>query len=417
MLRGVSSQSNFVWRSNLFQARNLNIHEWQSKELLQKFGVTVQKFGLVKDVAEASKIAAKLNAEELVIKAQIHAGGRGKGTFDNGFKGGVHLCKTPEEAENLCKSMLGHSLITKQTSKQGVPVNSIMIAEAIDIVKETYFSILLDRKHLGPVMVASPDGGMDIEAVAEKTPERIFQLPIDIVKGPSVADTEALAEKLGFKDGAIKDAAQQMRKLYEAFIQTDATQIEINPLALTNKGVVYAADAKLNFDDNAQFRQEKIWKCQDTTEEDPKEVEAANAKLNYIAMDGTIGCLVNGAGLAMATMDIIKLYGASPANFLDVGGSASAKQITTAFKIITSDKNVKGLLVNIFGGIMRCDVIAEGIIEAAKSIKLQVPLVVRLEGTNVEKGKQLLAQSGLKVITADNLDDAAQKAVKSIKKD
>jgi succinyl-CoA synthetase beta subunit len=350
-----------------------------------------------------------------VIKAQVLAGGRGKGTFDTGFKGGVHLCKTGDEAVKLCEAMLGHRLITKQTPPEGAPVKSVMIAEAINIKQEAYFSILLDRKHLGPVMVASPDGGMDIEAVAEKTPERIFAVPIDIIKGPTVAQTEQLAKDIGFKGAQAVDAATQMRKLYEAFVSTDATQIEINPLALTDTGKVYVADAKLNFDDNAEYRQAGIWKYHDTAEEDPREVEAAKAKLNYVAMDGNIGCMVNGAGLAMATMDIISLYGESPANFLDVGGSANVQQITQAFKIITSDPKVKGILVNIFGGIMRCDVIAQGIIEAAKTLKLQVPLVVRLEGTNVEKGKKMLADSGLRIIPADNLDDAAQKAVKSIR--
>ncbi len=382
---------------------------------MKGFGCTVQKFGVVREASEAKQVASKLNAAELVIKAQILAGGRGKGTFDNGFKGGVHLCKTPDEAEKLCSKMLGHKLITKQTPPEGVAVKSVMIAEAINIKQEAYFSILLDRKHLGPVMVASPDGGMDIETVAEKTPERIFTVPVDIVKGPTVAQTEQLAKDIGFSGPQAVDAATQMRKLYEAFVTTDATQIEINPLALTDTGKVCVADAKLNFDDNAEYRQAEIWKYQDTAEDDPREVEAAKAKLNYVAMDGNIGCMVNGAGLAMATMDIISLYGASPANFLDVGGSANVQQITQAFKIITSDPKVKGLLVNIFGGIMRCDVIAQGIIEAAKTLNLQVPLVVRLEGTNVEKGKQMLASSGLRIIPADNLDDAAQKAVKSIK--
>ena len=396
-------------------SRALNIHEWQGKELLQKYGCTVQKFGVVKEASQASEVASRLKADELVVKAQVHAGGRGKGTFSNGFKG-VHLCKTAQEAEELCNSMLGHNLVTKQTPPGGVRVSAVMIAEAIDIKKEAYFSILLDRAHMGPVMVASPDGGMDIEAVAENTPERIFTVPVDIIKGPTVAQTEQLAKDIGFSGPQAVDAANQMRKLYDAFVDTDATQIEINPLALTETGKVYVADAKLNFDDNAAHRQKEVWNYADNTEEDPREIEAQKANLNYVGMDGNIGCMVNGAGLAMATMDIISLYGAKPANFLDAGGGASAEQITKAFRIITSDPAVEGVLVNIFGGIVRCDTIATGIIEAAKTLNLTVPLVVRLEGTNKAEGYELLGKSGINLIVADNLDDAAQKAVNAIKK-
>ena len=312
--------------------------------------------------------------------------------------------------------MLGNRLITKQTGEHGVPVQKVMIAEAINIVKETYFSIVMDRAYNGPVLVGSPKGGMDIEAVAHDTPEAIFKDAIDIEKGPSREQALKMAKNLGFEGNAVQEAAKQIEKLYEVFIKTDSTQVEINPLALTDKGEVFAADAKMNFDDNAYFKQPEIFAYRDTAEEDPLEVEAGKYGLNYVAMDGNIGCMVNGAGLAMATMDIIKLYGGDPANFLDVGGSASVEQVTQAFRIITTDSKVKAILVNIFGGIMRCDVIAQGVIEAARNINLKVPLVVRLAGTNVELGKQLLANSGLPIISADDLDDAAKKAVKAISK-
>ena len=312
--------------------------------------------------------------------------------------------------------MLGQKLVTKQTGGKGVLVEKVMVAEAINIVKETYFSILMDRAFGGPVMVGSPKGGMDIEAVAHETPEAIFKEPIDIEEGPSKEQCLKMAKDLGFEGNAQQEAAKQIERLYDVFIKTDATQVEINPLALTDKGEVVAADAKMNFDDNAYFKQPEIFAYRDTAEEDPLEVEAAKYNLNYVAMDGNIGCMVNGAGLAMATMDIIKLYGGEPANFLDVGGSASAEQVTHAFRIITTDPKVKAILVNIFGGIMRCDVIAQGVIEAAKKINLKVPLIVRLAGTNVELGKELLDKSGLTIISADDLDDAAKKAVQAIKK-
>jgi len=400
------------------QFRQLNIHEYQSKELMDKFGVKTQKWRLATTPKQARKVAEELGNKdkELVIKAQVHAGGRGKGVFSNGFKGGVHLFKTPDEAEKLASSMLGSRLVTKQTTKDGVLVQKVMIAEAINIAKETYFSILMDRAYNGPVMVGSPKGGMDIEAVAHDTPEAIFKEPIDIEKGPSEEQCVRMAKNLGFEGNNVQEAARQIEKLYEVFIKTDATQVEINPLALTDKGEVFAADAKMNFDDNAYFKQPEIFTYRDPAEEDPLEVEAGKFGLNYVAMDGNIGCMVNGAGLAMATMDIIKLYGGDPANFLDVGGSASVEQVTQAFRIITTDPKVKAILVNIFGGIMRCDVIAQGVIEAARKINLQVPLIVRLAGTNVELGKKLLANSGLTIISADDLDDAAKKAVKSLSK-
>lgn len=393
-------------------ARSLNIHEYQSKALMDKFGINTQKWKLATNKKEAFEGASALNAPEFVVKAQIHAGGRGKGTFDNGFQGGVHLCKDPKVAADLADSMLGHNLVTKQTPKEGVPVRMVMICESLDFHKEYYFAILMDRATNGPVLVASPQGGMDIEAVAEKTPELIFKEPIDIFKGIQPDQTKRLAEKLGFQN--VPQAQDQMERLYKLFLSTDSTQVEINPFVETSSGEVYCVDAKINFDDNAAFRQKDIFALRDPTEEDPREVEASKFDLNYIGMDGSIGCMVNGAGLAMATMDIIKLYNGSPANFLDVGGGANVKQITEAFKIISSDPQVKAILVNIFGGIMKCDVIANGIVEALKQIELEMPLVVRLAGTNVELGKKILKESGYNIVTADDLDDAAQKAVKSI---
>lgn len=401
---------------NRITVRNLNIHEYQSKELMDKYGITTQKWRLVTSVDQTVDAAKSLNAKELVIKAQIHAGGRGKGAFkENGFKGGVHLCKTPEEARTLVEKMLGKSLITKQTGPEGAPVQKIMIAESINLQKELYFAILMDRNSQGPVMVASPSGGMDIETVAETTPELIYKEVVDITKGPLPEQTKRLAEKLGFTGKDIDQAQDQMRRLYELFLKSDATQVEINPFAVTTEGKLYCVDAKINFDDNAAFRQKEIFAYRDASQEDPREVAAAKFELNYIGMDGSIGCMVNGAGLAMATMDIIKLYKGNPANFLDVGGSANEKQVTEAFKILDSDPRVKAILVNIFGGIMKCDIIANGILTACKQVKLRMPLVVRLAGTNVEIGKKLLQESGLNIITADDLDDAAIKAVATTK--
>jgi len=401
----------------LMQARELNLQEYSSKALMDKFGVRTQKWRLATTPEEAESAAKDLNAQELVVKAQILAGGRGKGTFDNGFKSGVHLCKTPSEARALAEKMLGHKLTTKQTTPEGVLVNKLMIAQSIDLAKELYFAILMDRQFKGPVMVASPKGGVDIETVAEETPELIFKEAIDINAGVKPEQTRRLAQKLGFdSEKKIADAQKQMANLYDLFIKCDATQVEVNPFAETPSGELYCVDAKINFDDNAAFRQQEVFAQGDTSEDDPREVAASKVGLNYIGMDGNIGCMVNGAGLAMATMDIIKLYKGSPANFLDVGGGANEQQVTEAFKILTGDPKVKAILVNIFGGIMKCDVIAQGIIAAAKQVKLNIPLVVRLEGTNVGLGKELLEKSGLEVITATNLDDAAQKAVAAITK-
>lgn len=310
--------------------------------------------------------------------------------------------------------MLGYNLITKQTPPNGVTVQKIMIAESIDIKRETYVSIVMDRDSGGPVFVVSPKGGVDIEKVAEEDPNAIFKEVVDITKGPQKEQLERLARSLEFKENQISDVADQLDKLYKLFIGLDATQVEINPFAETPEGKVYCVDAKINFDDNAMFRHPDVYEMRDTAEEDPRELEAQKHNLNYVAMDGTIGCMVNGAGLAMATMDIIKLNNGEPANFLDVGGSANEQQVTEAFKIITSDKQVKAVLVNIFGGIMKCDTIAKGIVAAAKSINLQIPLIVRLQGTNVDKGKKILEESGINIVTANDLDDAAKKAVQAI---
>eukprot|EP01130_Rhizamoeba_saxonica_P019060 TRINITY_DN9774_c0_g1_i1.p1 TRINITY_DN9774_c0_g1~~TRINITY_DN9774_c0_g1_i1.p1 ORF type:complete len:417 (-),score=129.55 TRINITY_DN9774_c0_g1_i1:36-1286(-) len=402
-----------VTKNQVCSARYLNLHEYQSKKLMDDFGVRTQKWKLATSHQEALNVCKQLDGQ-LVVKAQVLAGGRGKGTFDNGFKGGVHLADTAEEAAELTQKMLGNKLITKQTPPDGVPVNKVMIAEAIDLETELYLSILMDRESDGPVVVASTEGGMDIEAVAEQTPEKIFQQPIDINNGPTDEQLTKIATNLGFTGELVDQCKEQVARLYELFIKLDAVQVEINPLALTPENLIYCADAKIGFDDNAQFRHKEIFEQADTTEDDPREVEAAKHNLNYIGMEGNIGCMVNGAGLAMATMDIIKLYNGSPANFLDVGGSANEEQITEAFKILTSDPQVKAILVNIFGGIMKCDVIASGVVAAAKSINLQVPLIVRLSGTNVERGNQILKESGIEVITANDLDDAAAKATASI---
>ncbi len=398
--------------------RFLNLHEYQSKDLMNKFNVRVQR-GIMADSAEKAEAAGKqlmeTGAKELVIKAQIHAGGRGKGHFaETGFKGGVQLSKDPVKIGQFAKNMLGYSLVTKQTPPEGQKVQKVLVHESINFTEEKYFAIVMDRSYGGPVLVVSKQGGMDIEEVAEKDPNAIVMIPVDIVEGIKDAQVEKAAVALGFEGKVKEDAKEQMKNLYSIFRKTDATQVEINPLVLADNGKIYCVDAKINFDDNAAFRQKDIYAQRDFTMEDPREVAASEYNLNYIGLDGNIGCMVNGAGLAMATMDIIKLNGGSPANFLDVGGGANAKQVEEAFKILTSDKNVKGLLVNIFGGIMKCDIIAEGIIAAARNIKLNVPLVVRLEGTNVEKGIKMLKESGLPIISATNLDDAAKQIVNAV---
>ncbi|XP_050390647.1 succinate--CoA ligase [GDP-forming] subunit beta, mitochondrial [Patella vulgata] len=393
------------------QVRCLNLQEYQSKMLMAENGINVQRFQVASSPGDALEISEKLNVDEYVIKAQILAGGRGKGTFSNGFQGGVHLTKDKRKVNEFVDKMLGQTLVTKQTPKDGVKVSKVMVAEALDIERETYFAILMDRKYNGPVMVGSPEGGMDIEEVAEKRPEAIFTDPIDILTGVTHEQALKMASNLGFVGDKQKEAAAQILNLYKLFVKVDATQVEINPFGETDTGRVVCFDAKINFDDNAAFRQTEVFAMDDMAESDPREVEAAKSNLNYIGLDGNIACLVNGAGLAMATMDIIKLHGGSPANFLDVGGNVTEKQVYDAFKLLTADKQVKAILVNIFGGIVNCATIANGITNACKSINLTLPLIVRLEGTNVEEAKQILKDSNLPILSAANLDDAAKKAV------
>jgi len=389
----------------------MNIHEYQAQELLRKFGVATPRGKSASTPEEAESAAVELGTNELVVKAQIHAGGRGKGTFSNGFKGGVHLCNSPAEVREIAGKMLGQTLVTHQTGPNGRVVHKVLVTEQAAPAREIYFAILLDRATAVPIVVASTEGGVEIEAVAAKTPEKILREKVDPLAGLQAYQARKLAKQLKFESNQLADAAKLFMGLYRTFITCDCSMVEVNPLVVTKKGQVLALDAKFNFDDNALFRHPEIQTLRDVGEEDPREVEASKHGLNYIGLDGNIACLVNGAGLAMATMDIIKFHGGSPANFLDVGGSATGDQVIEALKILLSDKHVKAILVNIFGGIIRCDVIAEGIITAAKSVGLTIPLVVRLEGTNVKAGKELLAKSGLAVITADDLSDAAKKAV------
>jgi succinyl-CoA synthetase beta subunit len=393
----------------------MNIHEYQAKELLQKFDVATTRGRVAATLDEAEQIAHELGDFDIVVKAQIHAGGRGKGSFKNGFEGGVHVRKTPDEVRDVAAKMLGQILVTHQTGPAGRVVNKVLVAESADIAREIYFAVLLDRATAAPLIVASTEGGVEIEAVAAKSPEKIIREPIDPLAGLQPYQARKLASQLGFESSQLKNASKLFEGLYRTFIAYDCSMVEVNPLVVTKKGEVLALDAKFNFDDNALYRHPEIAAMRDIAEEDPREVEASKHGLNYIGLDGNIACLVNGAGLAMATMDIIKFYGGEPANFLDVGGGATEEQVTEAFKILVADKKVKAILVNIFGGIMKCDVIAQGIIDAAKTVKLSVPLVVRLEGTNVERGKQMLKESGLALIAADDLADAAQKVVGAAK--
>ncbi|KAL3290302.1 hypothetical protein HHI36_023646 [Cryptolaemus montrouzieri] len=392
--------------------RHLNLLEYQSKNLLRENGVAIQNFCLL-DEKDKSELE-QFNVEEYVIKAQILAGGRGKGHFNNGFKGGVHFTKEKKQINDVIDKMLGYNLITKQTPKDGIPVKKIMIAESVNIIRETYLCIAMDRSSNGPVIIASPAGGVDIEAVAEKTPNLIKNTPVDIFEGLTNKKAAEIAEFLEFKGELKEAAAKEIQKLYKMFLDLDCTQLEINPLVETDKKKVISVDAKLNFDDNAKFRQKKVFALEDVTESDPREVEAAKHNLNYIGMGGNIGCLVNGAGLAMATMDIIKLHGGDPANFLDVGGSVKEEQVTAAFKILTADESVKSVLVNVFGGIVNCATIANGIVSAMKSMKLNIPLIVRLEGTNAQEARNIINNSGLNIQAAQDLDNAAQLAVKSV---
>ena len=393
----------------------MNIHEYQAKQLFERFGVATPKGIAAATAQEAAQTARNMGLSQYVVKAQVHAGGRGKGTFKNGFKGGVHVVKSVEEVEEVAGKMLNQVLVTKQTGETGKLVSKIMVAEAVDLKKECYFAILQDRARECPVIVASTEGGMDIKEVAPPRPEAIIREHIDPALGILPFQALKIAVALGLTGPLLRQATKLITNVYKLFTALDCSLVEINPLVVTTDDRVCALDAKFNFDDNALYRHPEIMEMRDETEEDPREVEAGKYDLNYIGLDGNIGCMVNGAGLAMATMDIIKYYGGEPANFLDVGGSATEEMVTNAFRILTSDKNVKALLVNIFGGIMRCDVIAQGIVAAAKNIDMKIPLVVRLEGTNVEIGKKILADSGISIIPADNLDEAAQKAVAAVK--
>ena len=393
----------------------MNIHEYQAKQLFERFGVATPKGIAAATAQEAAQTARNMGLSQYVVKAQVHAGGRGKGTFKNGFKGGVHVVKSVEEVEEVAGKMLNQVLVTKQTGETGKLVSKIMVAEAVDLKKECYFAILQDRARECPVIVASTEGGMDIEEVAATRREAIIREHIDPALGILPFQALKIAVALGLTGPLLRQATKLITNVYKLFTALDCSLVEINPLVVTTDDRVCALDAKFNFDDNALYRHPEIMEMRDETEEDPREVEAGKYDLNYIGLDGNIGCMVNGAGLAMATMDIIKYYGGEPANFLDVGGSATEEMVTNAFRILTSDKNVKALLVNIFGGIMRCDVIAQGIVAAAKNIDMKIPLVVRLEGTNVEIGKKILADSGISIIPADNLDEAAQKAVAAVK--
>jgi len=396
----------------------MNIHEYQAKELLAKFGVPVPAGHAAMSVDEAVAAAARLPGPLYVVKAQIHAGGRGKGKFKElgpDAKGGVRLARSEDEVRAAASEMLGNTLVTIQTGAQGKQVNRLYITDGVDIAKEFYLALLVDRSTSRIAFVVSTEGGMNIEEVAHDSPEKIHTLSIDPATGFMPHHGRAVAFALGLDGDLAKQAQKVSKLLYDAFVGTDAAQIEINPLAITDDGKLLVLDAKVGFDDNAEFRHPDLEALRDESEEDPMELEAGKFDLAYIKLDGDIGCMVNGAGLAMATMDIIKLNGAFPANFCDVGGGASKEKVTAAFKIILSDPAVKGILVNIFGGIMRCDIIADGIVAAAREIDIKVPLVVRLEGTNVEEGKRILADSGLAIVPADDLGDAARKIVAEVK--
>ena len=386
----------------------MKIHEYQGKELLRKFGVPVPRGLVARSAEQAYQAAKELGTDVVVVKAQIHAGGRGKG-------GGVKLAKSADEAREIAQKMLGMKLVTHQTGPEGREVRVLLIEEGLPIDKEFYLGIVLDRASGRPVFMASEAGGMDIEEVAAKTPEKILKETVDPAVGFRAFQARKLAFGLGIGSDLIGQAVKFMQSLYNAYEQMDASLMEINPFLLTKDNRLIALDAKVNFDDNAMFRHQEFLDLRDLNEEEPLEIEASKFDLNYIKLDGNIACMVNGAGLAMATMDIIKLNGMFPANFLDVGGGATAERVAAAFKIITADPNVKGILVNIFGGIMKCDVIAEGVVAAVKEVGLKVPLVVRLEGTNVDLGKKIIKESGLNVTSGDDLDDAAQKIVKAVK--
>jgi len=396
----------------------MNIHEYQAKAVLKAFGAPVSRGVAIMKPEEAEVAAKELGGPLWVVKSQIHAGGRGKGKFKEaaaGEKGGVRLAKSVEDVVANARQMLGNTLVTIQTGPAGKQVNRLYIEEGSDIEKEFYLSMLVDRETSRVAFVVSTEGGVDIETVAHETPEKIHTFSVDPATGVMPHHGRTVAKALGLTGDLAKQANTLIGQLYAAFVGKDMAMLEINPLIITTQGQLKCLDAKVSFDDNALFRHPDMAALRDETEEDAKEIEASKYDLNYVTLDGTIGCMVNGAGLAMATMDIIKLYGESPANFLDVGGGATKEKVTAAFKIITADPNVKGILVNIFGGIMKCDIIAEGVIAAVRDVGLQVPLVVRLEGTNVELGKKIITESKLNVIPADDLDDAAQKIVNAVK--
>ncbi|KAJ9609597.1 succinate--CoA ligase beta chain [Cladophialophora chaetospira] len=393
------------------QRRSLSIHEYLSANLLKSYGIGVPDGEVAKTPEEAEAIAKKIGGDDMVIKAQVLAGGRGKGTFDNGLKGGVRVIYSPTEAKMFASQMIGHKLITKQTGARGRICNSVYICERKFARREFYLAILMDRATQAPVIVASSQGGMDIETVAKETPDAIITTPIKLNEGVTDDIARNIATELGFSEQCIEDAKSTIQKLYQVFMEKDATQIEINPLSETSDHQVLAMDAKLGFDDNADFRQKEVFSWRDTSQEDADEVKAAEHGLNFIKLDGDIGCLVNGAGLAMATMDIIKLSGGSPANFLDVGGGATPEAIKSAFTLITSDPKVTAIFVNIFGGIVRCDAIAQGLINVVQQMNLSLPIVCRLQGTNMEKAADLVSNSGLKIFSITDLQEAAEKVV------
>ena len=392
----------------------MNIHEYQAKQLLSKYGVGVLDGGVASNSAEAVTVAQRLGGPIWVVKSQIHAGGRGKGKFlesTAGNSGGVRVVKSLDAVRENCDQMIGAHLVTNQTGEEGKEVKKVYIEDGCEIQKELYLSLLVDRATSKVTVIASTEGGMDIELVAEQSPEKILKLEISEEKGLVKTEVIDLAKQLGLGEKAIEEAVSFLDSAYRLFVEMDLSQLEVNPMVLSTGGNLIALDAKINFDDNALFRHPEVEDLRDESEQEAAELEAEKFDLNYVKLDGSIGCMVNGAGLAMATMDIIKLYGGEPANFLDVGGGATKEKVSKAFQIILSDENVEGILVNIFGGIMRCDIIAEGIIAAAKEVSLNVPLVVRLEGTNVDMGKNILEQSGLPIISAEDLDDAANKIV------
>ena len=397
----------------------MNIHEYQAKQLLREAGAPVSDGRAITEASEAKEAAEALGGPVWVVKSQIHAGGRGKGTFkgkeDAG--GGVRVVKSIEDVVENARDMLGETLVTHQTGPEGKQVNTLYIEDGAEIQREMYLSLLIDRETSRISFIASTEGGMDIEKVAEETPDRILSFTVDPATGIRTFHGLRVASALKMEGQQVKQTVQLVNLLYRFFVENDCSLIEINPLVIDGQGDVRVLDAKMSFDDNALYRHPDLMKLRDETEEDPKELQASKFDLNYIALDGEIGCMVNGAGLAMATMDIIKLFGSEPANFLDVGGGATKEKVTEAFKIILSDEKVKGILVNIFGGIMRCDIIADGVVSAAREVELDVPLVVRLEGTNVEQGKKIMAESGLPIISADDLADAARKVVDAVRKD